>query len=421
MSIYNLPTSAGDLESINQGASRTYYQQVVPTRDVTTTNFSNGSIHLRWTNASNEWTYLAKSYFRIRFRLDSAALDGQGVEDGKGTAPSMNLAAGLFQSMEFRINGTTVSRCTNFAAQTDMFVKRLKKSGTALEKTSARTELTQVDDGDRKDLIGSTAGVVYYNLELCWQPLCLGIFDIEHALPVGDYEIVLNPQTSSTIPFHSVYQSSAGTFGFQIDDMYLYLHQSESKRMDNGSYFIDLDEYTIQTEDVSKVALQQKHFQVPPSTVALGVAFQDGRTGTSHLYQPAKFIGEGGVEKNVNRFYLQYAGRSFPSPDADPNFEEKKQDRTTQRYIESILESGTYFGDGGAETIEEWQGRGQYYYFKVNRDGTSQDTRLTVNTQFRGADNDVANLRMLVLSQYKRMVKVTIRNSRVVSVTTEEV
>lgn len=416
--MYNLPTSEGELDSINQGASRTYYRQVVPTRDVSTTNFSNGSIHINWTNSSNEWTYLPKSYFRIRFTLDSAAFDGKGVEATKGTAPTMNLAASLFQSMEFRINGTTVSRCSNFVAQTDMWVKRLKKSGTELEKTTAVTELTQASDADRKGYIGEAAAVVAYELEMCWQPQCLGIWDTKHALPIGDYEIILNPQPSATILKHAVYQSATGTFGFRVDDMYLYLHQSESKRMDNGSYLIDLDEYNIQSEDVSQTSLTQKHFTVPPSTVALGVAFQDGRVGTDTLYQPTKFIGEGSVELKVNRFYMQFAGRSFPSPDSDPGYVATATDRTTQRYIETILESGTYFDTGGAETVAEWKTRGQYYYFRVNRDGSSQDTRLTVNTQFSGGD--VSNLRMLVLSQFKRVVKVTVRNSRVVSVETEE-
>ena len=43
-SIFDLKTEVKELSSSNQGTSRMEYQQVPPSRDVTTSNFSNGAI-----------------------------------------------------------------------------------------------------------------------------------------------------------------------------------------------------------------------------------------------------------------------------------------------------------------------------------------------------------------------------------------
>ncbi len=48
MSIFDLKTNVNELSSLNQGTAKMGYDQVAPSRDVTGTNFPNGSIHLKF-------------------------------------------------------------------------------------------------------------------------------------------------------------------------------------------------------------------------------------------------------------------------------------------------------------------------------------------------------------------------------------
>ena len=46
-SIFDLKTDTKELSGSNQGTARMQYDQHPPTRDVTSTNFPNGAIHMR--------------------------------------------------------------------------------------------------------------------------------------------------------------------------------------------------------------------------------------------------------------------------------------------------------------------------------------------------------------------------------------
>lgn len=130
-SIFDLKTSVDELSSANQGTSRLEYDQHPPTRDITTTNFPNGSIHFRFQTAGQKWWVPSRSYLRMRCRLSKA--DGTQLDKSDGIAPNMGLCASLFQSAEFRINDKTVSRISDFMPQVDALETRLTKSRSWLE------------------------------------------------------------------------------------------------------------------------------------------------------------------------------------------------------------------------------------------------------------------------------------------------
>lgn len=261
--------------------------------------------------------------------------------------------------------------------------------------------------------------------ELIWTPP-LSIFKLAHALPMGKYELILSPQTASSLPTYLVESlSNAKTlsnFQYNIVDMYLYLNTVEGPREDNLTYFLDLDCTSCQSEGNLQTQFRQENFDVSPSTYALTVAFQDIRAGTDTRFSSTKFksyingpSGETGEELKMNRMYVSYAGQNLPSPDADPNFQVGTAvDFTTQRYMESQLYSGNYFDAGGAESLTDWKNRGAYYYFNFARDGNDRSTRVQVNQQFDGAN--VANTRVLLFSHYKQVCAVRIAEGRVVDV-----
>ena len=266
--------------------------------------------------------------------------------------------------------------------------------------------------------------------ELIWTPP-LSIFKLEHALPMGKYELILSPQTSSALPSYMVESlngaKSLSNFRYDIVDMYLYLNTVEGRREDNLTYFLDLDCTSCQSEGLqSSAAFRQENFDVSPSTYALTVAFQDTRVGTDTRFSSTKFksyingpAGETGEELKMNRMYVAFAGQQLPAPDADPSFQTLTAvDYTTQRYIESQLYSSCYFSEGGAETLTDWKNRGAYYYFNWARDGNDRSTRVQVNQQFDGAN--VANTRVLLFSHYKQVCAIRISEGRVQDVTVQD-
>ncbi len=256
---------------------------------------------------------------------------------------------------------------------------------------------------------------------MTWQPP-LGIFSVDHAIPSGNFEIVLNPQQANSYQKLAIESlnldkdagANAGNFNFEVVDLYLYVCQVDGARVNNLSYLLDLEETGCQKRQVqNNTGLQQEEFTVSPSTCALTLAFQDNRTGANTLYSPARFKIEDEAELNLRRMYLNYAGINKPQPDADPNYSEANQiDYTTQRWIDSYIYSGAYFSQGGCETLQDWHDRGAFYYYYWPKDGTDESTRVFTNYQFNPAPG--ANAAVLMFNSYKKVALVKIENGRAV-------
>ena len=255
------------------------------------------------------------------------------------------------------------------------------------------------------------------DFELIWQPP-MSIFKVDKALPSGKYELVLNPQTSSSYKVRAaetlVADKKAGAgndYDFSVVDMYLYVATVESDRIDDLSYYINLDETRVQVDTGFNTSLTQKNFDVSPSTYALTCAFQDQNAGSDPFYSASKFKVRNSEELTLQRMFLTYAGQSKPSPDADPSFV-VGTDRTVQRYSDSLLQSGQYFREGGSETIDEFHERGSYYHFAWPRDGRDRSSRCQVNAQLSTG----VNARVLLFDHYKSICSVNVKDGRVVDV-----
>jgi hypothetical protein len=262
--------------------------------------------------------------------------------------------------------------------------------------------------------------------EVIWQPKSLSIFNTEYALPGGKYEMVLNPESASVYKqraieslFDSKTAGAGNDFDFSVEEMHLYTAMVDSKRMDNSSYFLSLDEMTCQVDDAFQSALTQRNFHVNPSTYALSLAFQDNAaTTTDTRYSASKFKTASDHELNLIRMYLQYDGQKKPQIDADPSYVPgSAKDYTVQRYTDSLINSGSFFDQGGAETLKEWRERGAYYHFQWPRDGTSGATRVQANFEFSaaGASNSV-----LLFAHHRQIVHVTITDGRIVNVQAQD-
>jgi len=276
------------------------------------------------------------------------------------------------------------------------------------------------------------------DFELIWQPP-LSIFKVEKALPCGDYELVLNPQTFQSYQKRAVEtllgdisrESAPKTGGLatqikaEIVDMYLQCAMVDGPRVDDITYLLDLEQTRCQSDKINNTSFGQKNFDVSPSTYAITLAYQDSRAGEHTAISPAKFRSyEAGLtpaipqELALNRMFINYAGQNIPAPDADPQFVAGR-DYTTQRYVESQLASGGYHDTGGVETITEYHDRGAYYHFRIPRDATDRSTRLSAHQGFT-AGTDVTNMRVLLFDHSKQVCMVRIQDGRVVNVELED-
>ena len=266
--------------------------------------------------------------------------------------------------------------------------------------------------------------------ELIWTP-CLSLYKIAHALPCGRYELILTPQSSTSYQRYAVESLGASKtpdvdYQFRVVDMYHYTNTVEGPRCDDLTYFLDLENVSCQSEAHGLTnSFIQKNFDISPSSNAVCIAYADSRAGTDTRFSPTKFraynaAGTSSVELGLDRLMIQYAGASYPSPDAQLTFT-PGTDFTTQRYLDSLLYSGQYFDTGGAESIDEFHERGAYYYFSTPKDGSDRSTRLTVNSGFgNAAGADLGNMRLLLFSFSKQVARIKIENSRLVDLQIED-
>jgi hypothetical protein len=324
-----------------------------------------------------------------------------------GTTVAASL--GIAMKVITGLNGAPAGSATQIVVERGLVANEAGNPGNAAD----FNRITVLPDGEASRRISS--------FETTWQPP-LSIFKIDHAMPSGDYELILNPQTSTqfkkrAIESALVDKTPGVDYEVNIVDMYLYVATVDGERADNLTYLLDLQDTRCQVDNVDGGGgFQQKNFDVSPSTYALTTCFQDTQAGTLTQYSASKFKIGGDAELLLNRMFINYAGMNKPQPDADPAFQ-AALDHTTQRYVDSILNSGGYFDCGGAETIDEYHKRGSYYYFSWPRDGTDRSTRVNVHFGFSGA---VANGRVLLFDHSKKVARIQVQDGKVVMAEIED-
>jgi hypothetical protein len=544
-SIFDLKTNESELSSTNQGTSKIQYEEVT-SRDVTNGTFANGPINYDFSMSGNKWFIPSRSYINVKMQITKA--NGTALDLSDKVGMNMGVCSNLFQSAEFRLNNTVISRVANFMPQIDALQTRMNKTDSWLQTMGASTNwwqnsalerINQVSsDGKFVDLqtpvddvtstrtamgfdalaannnswayTAATGALVYArtsatgltaaqastafpvgsyykyvgvaatpevemkvlsndaagnlilepllnvdvvgagdndfarvvksgiagsdsrqlsNFQTIWTPP-LGIFGIEGSLPVGDYRLTLNPETSSVYKKMAIesldLDKVAGTdFNFEITEMSLYVCVVDGPRVpDDISFLIDIDNVRCQSEDISSTNFHSRSFSVSPSTFALTAAYQDTRTNADSRLSASKFKSstvayQTNEELKLNRFYINYAGQSRPSQDASPSFVPSTgTDHTVQVYVDSMLNSGMYFAEAAPESIETFHERGQFLHYAWSRDGSDNSTRVIVNQSFDNAD--VTNMRLLLFDHYKSAVRVNVSGGRVTNVEVQD-
>ena len=172
MSLFDLKTDGSQLDPMNEGSAATLYEQVAPTREIAGDNFPKGQIIFRFSGDAAKWWEPKRSFLKFRVTISD---DNDAALNAGTISANMGLAGNMFQSMEFRINGTVVSRISDNVAQVDALRTRLHKSKAWIDGIGASTNKWAYSVASR--------GSGYTKLEFCWVPP-LSIFQsIKHALP----------------------------------------------------------------------------------------------------------------------------------------------------------------------------------------------------------------------------------------------
>jgi hypothetical protein len=278
-------------------------------------------------------------------------------------------------------------------------------------------------------------------IELNYQPLALSVFKCEKALPLGQWAVEMTPSQESVWQkriveslFGDKVVGAGNQYLVSIDQIYFYCAKVQTSRVDNLSYLIDLENTRAMQDQIQGPNLSQNTFNVSPSTYALTIAYQDGRAGVNTQVSQTKLksyaqaippaasdVPRADLSTSLSRWYMQYGGQKYPQVDLDPAFT-STNDFFNQLYINSQLNTGGYMDSGGCETQKEWLERGLYLHYLTPKDGTSTDTRLTVNQQFDNvsagavAQDYSLNMRCLVFDHSRAAIKVNIKDGRVVDV-----
>lgn len=398
MSVFKLPQT---LESSNSGITDFKYNQYNPRTNVISaaTGLLDKRVDIPFTLGPTEWWMPSRSYVKVRYTI---ALVGGAPFDNltnvKHGAVSMNTCANLFSSGSFTLNNKRICSIESNLPQVDILEQRLHKSGAWLESVGASTNNLQQDPTDRELVLQKTK-----EFESVWQPKCLSIFKYAGALPTGNYQLSLQPDilAQSISSVQNRWQEPAMVngvdFEFKVQSIELYVATLEGERVDDAKYLISLNQTNcVDTSfTTSAQSLTKTYFNVAPTSKALTVAFQTDDVATSKA-SASRFtcLDANGDqrEKSLNRLFIQYAGKTFPKYEVDSGFDSNvavKKDYTTQRYVDSQINSGSYFSEGGAEGVSDWHSRGSYHHFLCPKEVGNRATRATVNTQF--ADDMTGN------------------------------
>jgi len=270
--------------------------------------------------------------------------------------------------------------------------------------------------------------------EICWKPT-LGIFDVAHALPTTRHELHLQiPADYQTRCFDfgktqpvpswvddrildtrltAQSQFAVGDRGkvhLRIESIEYFAAMASGPRADDVKYVLDLREYRMmpQTIPLTQTTSSSTYaFNLAPNTSSVSVAFQslhagNGSTSLSKFIVPTK-VHQHGAETALSRFYVNFANQNRPreenesyityqGPNTAVSLGNTRDNTTTQfftqRYLETMTNTGQLFKPGGCETLEEWLERGAYYNWMWPRDGNDLSTRFHVFVAFEAATQD---------------------------------
>lgn len=329
--------------------------------------------------------------------------------------------------------------------------------------------------------------------ELMWQPP-LGIFDYDRALPPSTFDIQLKTRAGNLLHhcldfelfrFSQTYgdgltpdmwvdmMTSDGEMkmlDFGLEEIYFYAAIVQGPQADDVKYALDIRETTCIARQLgSGSGPQTQNFDVDPNTTTISFAIQ-GRTPWMHgsdgefrsglrpfsrtpgslgargfLAKAGQFVG-GAESRNLGYWYVSYDSKQYPSEHSEQDIDrpgsasDESKVYITQRWFDTVSQTGTHYMSSGAETVDEWLAGGPIYFMTWPRNPSANATRLMLTLQikdqgtveekqFLGRDHNVVSpsdgesvlanqARVLLFTQHSKAFLIRTTDSRVVQVET---
>lgn len=270
----------------------------------------------------------------------------------------------------------------------------------------------------------------FTSFEICWTPMCLSAFKLNHALPLGNYMVSLVPYAGDAWKLRSIESADEGTLAANavtkaigitsttihasVNSMYLYYCTFDGPRVKDLTYVLDLDETQCGAKAVNAASAAEDQWTVPISTKALTVAFRDLTATSDTRYAVTKMKIRSDQDLNLNRLQVTYGDENKPIPQADCQYT-STLDYFQQRYRDTYTYSGSIFTNAGPESFDDYKVRGPIYHFPFPKDGSSKENQVTVRWGFSALTASITQC--LLFAHYKKTATVIIKDSAVESVT----
>ena len=335
-----------------------------------------------------------------------ALVDG-GVVTGTNTQFQ---AAGVAVGSELLINGT-IYTVTVVTSDTELTVTPAPSVAVDTTINGSAMLVTRENKGDGRN-------VVY----AMWVPP-IGIFDESSPLGSGDYRLQLNPnayyKTSAVEMKHK--NGVAGTaatsdFNITVDSVELYVATCKQDVPATGVETLHLMETQIQSKTLSnRTGDNLLDFTVPPSTKAISVFVQSSDSGSNVQIPPSMFKVKDGTDMNLSSIQIAYANQVKPSTRWTSEFNDSTN-KMTQRYLDTQLECGKFWSEGGTESFADFVKRGPLYHYNWLRDAQDRSTQVQVNMAFGGATGIEEKANLFVVAHYTRTVEISVQNGFITEV-----
>ena len=85
----------------------------------------------------------------------------------------------------------------------------------------------------------------------------------------------------------------------------------------------------------------------------------------------------------------------------------------TQRWVDSLLQTGSYHTEGGAESFNDWIQRGPFFHFVWPKDAKERGTRVNVSFKFaQGLEPVKARHFILLFNWWRTAIRIENRGGK---------
>jgi hypothetical protein len=224
-----------------------------------------------------------------------------------------------------------------------------------------------------------------------------------------------------------------------ITNVQLMVHKVVSRRLEDKTYFIDVNPVTVRATQISNVsgnvaADYNNFFDVPPLTQEVAFAFQDqaaGTTAASSLITPTMFklftganSAAQGADLACDRLWIQYDNVTKPEQSQVGTYKANSSyiDNDALAWYQTMCACSSSLRGEGIESYADAKERGLIRRFQWPRDGQSRASRLDVYYHFTTSPVQGSGGAMILMFARRRAYcRITIQQGQVIGVQLNDV